>query len=97
MMSNQDIGEHSEIIGKDGVHVGTVNRVEGHRIKLTKADSPAGHKGHHHFIKLSLVETVTEGRIYSMSPESGLRFRGKDMLKQRTKACRVNPFSRYTL
>jgi hypothetical protein len=32
------IKEHMEVIGADGAHVGTVDRVEGKRIKLTKAD-----------------------------------------------------------
>ncbi len=36
-----DIKEHMEIVGKDGKHVGTVDRVEGNRIKLTKKDSAA--------------------------------------------------------
>ena len=31
-----DIREHMEIIGADGVRVGTVDKVEGDRIKLTK-------------------------------------------------------------
>jgi hypothetical protein len=45
------IKEHMEVIGADGVHVGTIDHVEGNRIKLTKADSGEGHhKGHHHFI-----------------------------------------------
>jgi hypothetical protein len=39
-----DIREHMKIIGKDGAHVGTVDRVEGNRIKLTRKDSPEGHK-----------------------------------------------------
>ena len=44
------IKERMEVIGADGVHVGTVDRVENNRIKLTKADSGEGrHKGHHHF------------------------------------------------
>jgi hypothetical protein len=34
-----DIKEHMEVIGADGVHVGTVDKVEGDRIKLTKKDS----------------------------------------------------------
>jgi hypothetical protein len=56
------INEHMEVIGADGVHVGTVDRVENGKIKLTKADSGEGkHKGHHHFIDLSLVAEV-EGR-----------------------------------
>lgn len=32
----QTIAEHMEVIGADGVHIGTVDRVEGNRIKLTK-------------------------------------------------------------
>ena len=36
------VREHMEVIGADGVHVGTVDRVEGDRIKLTKKDSGAG-------------------------------------------------------
>jgi hypothetical protein len=41
-----DTREHMEIIGKDGAHLGTVDRVEAIRIKLTKKDNkkavPAG-------------------------------------------------------
>jgi hypothetical protein len=37
-----EIKEHMEIIGADGVHVGTVDKVEGNRIKLTKKDSGEG-------------------------------------------------------
>ena len=61
-----DIREHMKIIGKDGAHVGTVDRVEGNRIKLTKKDSPAGHGDHHHFIDLQLVGAV-EGEIVKLS------------------------------
>ena len=47
-----EIKEHMEVIGADGVHIGTVDKVEGNRIKLTKKDSGEGsHKGHHHFIE----------------------------------------------
>ena len=62
-----DIKEHMEVIGADGVHVGTVDKVEGKRITLTKADSGEGkHKGHHHFIDLSLVAEV-EGQKVRLS------------------------------
>jgi hypothetical protein len=55
---------HMEVIGADGVHIGTVDRVEGGRIKLTKADSGEGHhKGHHHFIDLGLVADVEGQRV----------------------------------
>jgi len=61
-----DIREHMKIIGKDGAHVGTVDRVEGSRIKLTKKDSPTGHQDHHHYIDLQLVGAV-EGDIVKLS------------------------------
>ena len=49
MTDMKSIKEHMEAIGADGVHVGTVDRVEDNRLKLTKADSGQGrHKGHHH-------------------------------------------------
>jgi hypothetical protein len=37
-----DIREHMKIIGKDGAPVGTVDRVEGTRIKLLKRIVPQG-------------------------------------------------------
>ena len=59
-----DIREHMEVIGADGVHIGTVDRVEGNRIKLTKKDSGQGsHKGHHHFIDRSLVADVEGDKV----------------------------------
>ena len=62
-----EIKENMEVIGADGVHVGTVDKVDGKRIKLTKADSGEGkHKGHHHFIDLSLVAEV-EGQKVRLS------------------------------
>ena len=63
-MSDAGIREHMEVIGADGVHVGTVDRVEGGRIKLTKADGGQGrHDGHHHFIDLGLVAEVEGDRV----------------------------------
>ena len=58
------IKEHDEVVGADGVHVGTVDHVEGDRIKLTKKDSGEGsHKGHHHYISAGLVATVHDGVV----------------------------------
>jgi hypothetical protein len=59
------VKEHMEVIGSDGVHIGTVDKVEGERIKLTKMDSGA-HKGHHHFISGNLVADV-EGQKVRLS------------------------------
>jgi hypothetical protein len=65
-MANLDqIKEHMDIIGADGVHVGTVDKIEGDRIKLTKADS-GSHSGHHHYISGGLVAEV-EGDTVRLS------------------------------
>lgn len=64
MTDSNIIKEHMNVIGADGVHVGTVDRVEGGRIKLTRQDSGEGaHKGHHHFISLGLVAEVDRVRL----------------------------------
>jgi hypothetical protein len=69
-MSNlsDQIREHMEVIGADGVHLGTVDAVDGDRIKLTKADSGAGfkggsHEGHHHYISIGLVAEIEGDRV----------------------------------
>ncbi|MDR6850016.1 MAG: DUF2171 domain-containing protein [Sphingomonas sp.] len=70
MVDASQIKEHAEVIGADGVHVGTVDHVQGGRIKLTKKDSGAlineghsAHEGHHHFISLGLVADVENGVV----------------------------------
>jgi len=64
MVNPAEIREHTEVIGADGTHVGTVDRVMGDRIKLTKADSGEGtHEGHHHFVPLSLVADIEGDKI----------------------------------
>ena len=49
------IKEHMEIIGSDGGHVGTVDKVEGDRIKLTKSGSG---DGTHHYVATALVQDI---------------------------------------
>ena len=63
-----DSREHMEVLGADGVHVGTVDHIQGDRIKLTKQDSGGagfggGHEGHHHFIPLGLVAGVEGDKV----------------------------------
>ena len=57
------IKEHMEVIGADGVHVGTVDRVEGNRIKLKKSDSFGHHEGHHHYIEMGFVADVEGNKV----------------------------------
>ena len=60
----KEIKDHMEVIGADGVHIGTIDRIEGNRIKLTKKDSGGGsHKGHHHFIDKGLVADVEGNKV----------------------------------
>jgi len=61
-MSNE-IRENMEIIGADGVHVGTVDCVVGNRIRLKKSDSFAHHKGHHHYIETGFVAGVEGNKV----------------------------------
>ena len=64
MADAMDIREHAEVIGADGTHVGTVDRVEGDRIKLTKKSAGEGsHEGHHHFVPLGLVAEVEGDKV----------------------------------
>jgi hypothetical protein len=63
MSGFEDIREHMEVIGADGVHLGTVDRVEDNRIKLIRADSGVGHEEHHHFIPKGLVADVEGDKV----------------------------------
>ncbi|WP_298192323.1 DUF2171 domain-containing protein [Novosphingobium sp.] len=72
------IREHMEVIGADGVHVGTVDHVDGDRIKLSKKDSSSGitdetHEGHHHYLSLGLVAAV-EGDTVRLSANGDVAY-----------------------
>jgi hypothetical protein len=55
-----DICEHMEVVDADGQHVGTVDKVDGDRIKLTKKDSL---DGQHLFLDKSQVAGVEENKV----------------------------------
>ena len=63
MSGFEDIREHMEVIGADGVHIGTVDRVEDNRIKLVRADSGVDHSDHHHYIPRGLVAEVEGDQV----------------------------------
>ena len=52
------VTEHMEVVGSDGAHVGTVDKVRGDRIILTKSDANAD--GKHHSIPSRWIETVDD-------------------------------------
>jgi hypothetical protein len=81
------VNEHMEVLGSDGEHVGTVDKIRGDRILLTKNDSDAG--GHHHSIpsrwiqsvddKVTLRKTAAEAQAAWKDEErSGALFGGRD-------------------
>ena len=91
-MSDSRIKEHMEVIGADGVHIGTVDRVENGKIKLIKADSGMGsHKGHHHYIDLSLVADV-EGQKVRLSANGAVAVTMEE--EARGRRCPWRPASR---
>jgi hypothetical protein len=57
------IKENMTVVGADGVHIGTVDHLDGERIKLTKADSG---DGKHHYLPAGLVAAV-EGDTVRLS------------------------------
>lgn len=74
MVDLSNIKEHAEIIGADGVHVGTVDHVDGDRIKLTKKDSGAqiqgatgSHEGHHHYVSQGLIAGIDDDGTVRLS------------------------------
>ena len=62
MVDLSQIKEHMEIVGADGVHIGTVDKVEGDRLKLIKADS-GSHGDHHHYLSAGLIAAVEGDRV----------------------------------
>ncbi|MBU3078622.1 DUF2171 domain-containing protein [Sphingomonas quercus] len=63
MFEKDQIREHMEVIGADGTHLGTVDHVDGDRIKLTRQDSG---DGRHHYISTGLVAEI-EGDTVRLS------------------------------
>lgn len=52
------VAEHMEVVGSDGEHIGTVDKVRGDRILLTKNDTDAG--GRHHSIPSRWIDSVDD-------------------------------------
>ncbi|WP_431268705.1 DUF2171 domain-containing protein [Dankookia sp. P2] len=63
MTSTGEIRPHMEIIGADGGHVGTVDRLRSGHIRLTRADDPDGSGSHHHALPLHLVDRAEAGQV----------------------------------
>jgi hypothetical protein len=60
MTNLSQIKEHADVVDSSGNHVGTVDHVEGNRIKLTRKDSP---DGQHHYIDGQMVASIENGTV----------------------------------
>lgn len=56
MVDAAQIKEQMAVEGSDGKHVGTVDAIEGQRVKLASG-------GMYHYIELDMVEEVTAGAV----------------------------------
>ena len=62
MSDGPGIREHMEVVGSDGQHVGTVDKLERGRITLTRDDDP-DRTGGHRAIPLGVVASVEGGQV----------------------------------
>lgn len=57
----EQIREHMDVVGSDGQKVGSVDSIDGDRIKLTRQDSP---DGQHHYISASDVAGIENDQVH---------------------------------
>ncbi|WP_309572093.1 DUF2171 domain-containing protein [Deinococcus sp.] len=62
-------GEHLQVKDKNGEHAGTVDHIDGDRLKLTRTDSA---DGQHHYVPLSQVESMDDVAVYLNVERSAL-------------------------
>lgn len=65
------VTEHMEVVGSDGEKIGTVDKVRGDRIVLTKNDENAG--GVHHSIPCSWIDSVDDKVKVNKSKDEAMR------------------------
>jgi hypothetical protein len=75
------IREHMEIVGNDDQHVGTIDRVAGDRIILTKSDPESG--GVHHSLSCSDIDRVEGDRVILDCSAGQARQRWRDESRSR--------------
>lgn len=57
------IQEHMQVRDNEGAHVGTVDKLEGDRIKLTRNDL-TNPDDEHHYIPVSMIRSVDDVAVY---------------------------------
>ena len=61
MFEKLRIKEHMEVTNFEGQHLGTVDDVDGDKIKLTRSDSS---DNMHHYMPLDSVDRIDDNRVY---------------------------------
>jgi hypothetical protein len=77
----RDIREHMEVIGSDGEHVGTIDRVAGDRLILTRSDPQSG--GVHHSLSCTDLDRVEGDRVILECSAEKARERWRDESRSR--------------
>ena len=75
------VREHMEVVGSDNEHVGTVDRVAGDRLILTKSDPEAG--GVHHSLSCSDIDRIEDNRVILDLKAEKARDRWRDESRER--------------
>ena len=68
------ITEHLQVKDANGEHVGTVDHLDGDRIKLTRTDSS---DGQHHYINLSDVKSADAVAVYLEKTRADLKMQSE--------------------
>ena len=76
-----EIREHMEVVGSDGKHVGTVDRVAGDRLILTRSDPESG--GAHHSLTCSDLDRIEDNRVILDCTADKARERWRDENRSR--------------
>ncbi|HET7816061.1 MAG TPA: DUF2171 domain-containing protein [Sphingomicrobium sp.] len=77
----REIREHMEVVGSDGEHVGTIDRVAGDRIILTRSDPQSG--GAHHSLACTDIDRVEGDRVVLELKADQARERWRDESRER--------------
>ena len=75
------IREHMEVVGNDGEHVGTVDRVAGDRLILAKSDQDSG--GVHHSLSCTEIDRIDGDRVLLDINATEARIRWRDESRER--------------
>ncbi|MEO8454501.1 MAG: DUF2171 domain-containing protein, partial [Sphingomicrobium sp.] len=73
--------EHMDVVGSDDQHVGTIDRVAGDRMILTKSDPESG--GAHHSLSCSEIDRIEDDRVVLDCSAEQARQRWRDESRER--------------